>query len=134
MKIVKMSLDNYSLVKDLWRECELREEPEDQREEIAILLESPQATGFIAEENGKIAGAVLCGSDGRYGYIHHLAVAKSARKQGIGKSLVEECIRFVQRRHIIIMVRKNNEIGNAFWSHLQFQNADWIKVQFIKIQ
>lgn len=130
MKIRKMVIDDYLYVKDLWLECELSEEPEDGREEVEALLKSSQGTGFVAQEHGNIIGAVLCGNDGRYGYIHHLAVAKVKRKQGIGKSLVEECIRFLQRRHVIIMVRKNNEIGNEFWNHLQFQNADWIKVQF----
>jgi ribosomal protein S18 acetylase RimI-like enzyme len=57
---------------------------------------SPRISSKL-QENGNIAGAVLCGSDGRYGYIHYLAVSKAMRKQGIGKSLVEGCIRFLQR-------------------------------------
>ena len=133
MKIRKMVIDDYSYVKNLWLECELSEEPEDQKEEVEALLKSSQGTGFVALKNGNIVGAVICGSDGRYGYIHHLAVSKSMRKKGIGKSLVDNCIRFMQRRHVIIMVRKNNEIGNGFWDHLQFQNADWVKVQFLKV-
>ena len=94
MKIQRMAIDAYPDVKDLWSECKLSEEPEDRKDEIEALLKLPQASGFVARKNGKIVGAVLCGSDGRYGYIHHLAVSKAYRKQGIGRSLVEECIRF----------------------------------------
>jgi ribosomal protein S18 acetylase RimI-like enzyme len=134
MKIQRMVIDDYPYVKDLWRECELSEEPEDQKDEVEALLQSSQASGFIAQSNGNIFGAVLCGSDGRYGYIHHLAVSKAHRRKGIGRSLVEECIRYLQRRHVVIMVREKNENGTEFWNHLQFQNADWIKVQFIKTE
>ena len=132
MKIQRMVIDDYPYVKDLWRECELSEEPEDQKDEVEALLQSSQASGFIAQNNGIIVGAVLCGSDGRYGYIHHLAVSKAHRRKGIGRSLVEVCIRYLQRRHVVIMVREKNEGGNEFWKHLQFKNADWINVQFIK--
>jgi putative acetyltransferase len=37
-------------------------------------------------------GAVLCGHDGRRGYLHHLAVAPSHRRQGIGRALVNVCL------------------------------------------
>ena len=132
MKIQRMAIDAYPDVKDLWSECKLSEEPEDRKDEIEALLKSPQASGFVARKNGKIVGAVLCGSDGRYGYIHHLAVSKAYRKQGIGRSLVEECIRFLKRKYVVIMVRENNKNGNEFWNNLQFENADWIKVQYFK--
>jgi N-acetylglutamate synthase len=72
-----MVISDYLQVKNLWIECDLREEPEDRKDEIESLLQSSQGAGFIAQENGNIVGAVLCGNDGRYGYIHHLSVAKS---------------------------------------------------------
>lgn len=125
-----MLLNDYPQVKHLWNECELSEEPEDGKDDIDFLLQSQQATGFVAQNTGHIVGAVLCGSDGRYGYIHHLAVSKTMRKKGIGKSLVDECIRFLKHRHIVIMVRQDNDIGIEFWNHLKFKNADWVKVQF----
>lgn len=127
-----MVIDDYTHVRNVWRECELSREPEDRKEEVDALLQSSQGTGFVAKENGTIVGAVLCGSDGRYGYIHHLAVSKAMRMQGIGKALVEACIRFLQRQHVVVMVREANKIGNEFWNHLQFQNADWVNVQFLK--
>ena len=132
MKIQKMIIQDYPQINGLWRECGLSEEPEDQKEEVEALLRSSQGTGFVAQEDTNIVGAVLCGNDGRYGYIHHLAVSEDKRKQGIGKALVETCIRFLQRRHVIIMVRESNITGNEFWKHMQFQNANGLKVQCIK--
>lgn len=127
-----MVIQDYSCVKELWNACKLRDEFEDQFDEIASFLDSPQSAGFVACYKRKIAGAVLCGSDGRYGYIHHLAVAESERKRGIGKRLVESCSKFLDRHHIIIMVRKNNESGNKFWSRLQFQNANGLQLKFLE--
>ncbi len=128
-----MIIEDYPQINGLWRECGLTEEPEDQKEEVQALLKSAQGTGFVAQEGANIVGAVLCGNDGRYGYIHHLAVSKNMRKQGIGKALVETSIRFLQRRHVIIMVRENNITANKFWENMQFQNVNGLKVQCIKM-
>jgi len=35
---------------------------------------------------------VLCGHDGRRGYLHHLAVSKRHRQLGIGRQLVSACL------------------------------------------
>ncbi len=127
-----MVIDDYSALKDLWRECGLSDEPEDRKEDVEAMLNSIQGTGFVALDDSRVIGAVLCGSDGRYGYIHHLAVTRVSRRQGIGKSLVESCFRFLNRRHVIIMVRESNALGNEFWKRLKFQKADWLNVQFIE--
>lgn len=127
-----MAIQDYSCVKELWNACELRDESEDRFDEISSFLDSPQSAGFVACDKRKIIGAVLCGSDGRYGYIYHLAVAESERKKGIGKRLVESCGKFLNRRHIIIMVRENNEAGNKFWRRLQFQNANGLQLKFLE--
>ena len=127
-----MVIADYAGVRDLWRECQLRDEPEDRKEEIEALLNSSQASGFVARKNGSLVGAVLCGSDGRYGYIHHLAVSPKMRRLGLGRSLVAECLRFLKRRHVLVMVRSANKTGHDFWQSLQFQNADWIRLHFFK--
>lgn len=125
-----MVIGDFSCVQKLWQECELSAESEDSYDEIGAFLKSPQSTGFVVEQNENIVGAVLCGSDGRYGYIHHLCVSNTMRRQGIGKCLVEECLHFLQRRHVVIMVRNTNEAAKVFWNQMYFQNADWLKVQY----
>ena len=131
MNIQTMSIDQYPQVLALWQECHLSNEAEDSRNEVEFLLRSSQGTGFVAEMNGIIVGAVLCGSDGRYGYIHHLAVSVRMRRQGLGKLLVSKCIQFVQCRNIIILVRNDNAAAHAFWDHLQFRNADWVQTKLL---
>ena len=45
-------------------------------------------TCFVAVEDDKIIGTILCGHDGRRGYIYHLAVAEEYRRKGIASQLL----------------------------------------------
>lgn len=60
----------------------------DSQENIAGFLERNPNLSFVAVANGKIIGTVLCGHDGRRGYIYHVMVSDAYRNQGIGKALV----------------------------------------------
>ncbi len=64
---------------------------------------------------------MLCGNDGRRGYLHHLAVAPEMRRRGIGKRLVELCFEGLSRRGIRkchIFVKAGNEEGKRFWQRV----------------
>ncbi len=131
--IRKMTLQDYPCMRQLWMDCHLTEEPEDCLDDVARLLASPQSAGFIAQRGECIEGAVLCGDDGRYGYIHHLAVATASRRQGVGKLLVQTCLEFLQRKHVVVMVRESNELGREFWKHLDFQPVNGLGIQCRRI-
>ena len=63
-------------------------------------------------------GRVLCGHDGRVGYLHHLAVAHSERRQGIGSELVRRCLSGLAGVGIpeaYAFVQRANRPGQAFW-------------------
>jgi putative acetyltransferase len=82
---------------------------------------------FVAREGGKLVGAVLCGTDGRRGYLHHLAVAAELRGRGVGRSLVERCLDAlarigVTRCHIFVYAR--NTEGQKFWDRLGWYRRD----------
>lgn len=130
--IRRMNLQDYPSVKQLWMACGLSEEPEDGIEDIGAFLSRPQSAAFVADANGTIAGVALCGDDGRYGYIHHLAVSGLYRKKGVGRLLVQACVSFLQKRHILVMVREKNEAGNEFWKRLCFRQVDGLKIQYLK--
>jgi ribosomal protein S18 acetylase RimI-like enzyme len=45
---------------------------------------------LVAVEDGVVAGTVMAGYDGVRGWIHRLAVARTARRRGIGTALLRE--------------------------------------------
>jgi putative acetyltransferase len=75
---------------------------------------------FVAWKGKTIIGAVLCGHDGRRGYLHHLAVAKLHRGNGLGKRLVEAAFSALGQVGITrcnIYLFSNNAEGESFWMY-----------------
>lgn len=90
----------------------------DSREEIRRYLERNPGLSRVAEEGGVIVGAVLCGHDGRRGWIYHLAVDPECRGRGTAKLLIDDCVRSLHDAGIprsIILVAGDNPEGRAFW-------------------
>ncbi|MEW6302235.1 MAG: GNAT family N-acetyltransferase [Verrucomicrobiota bacterium] len=118
-----LAIADYDEVLALWQRTEgvgLNES--DTREGIALFLERNRDLSFVARDaKGRIIGAVLCGHDGRRGYLHHLAVEKACRGQGIGRALVENCLARLRALGILkcnIFLYANNDPGRAFWERL----------------
>ena len=112
-------IDDYDATVALWNLLKGVEVAEgDSREEIrAYLLRNP-GLSRVAEENGTIVGAVLCGHDGRRGLIYHLAVAPAHHGKGIGKLLVRECVTRLRATGIaraLILVAGDNAGAHSFW-------------------
>jgi putative acetyltransferase len=103
----------------LWRQCEgVGLSEADSRESIEAYLSRNPGMSFIATGDGEVVGAVLCGHDGRRGYIHHLAVHPQWRRRSLGRRLVEQCLRALQQAGIQkchIFIFNENEGGIAFW-------------------
>lgn len=127
-----MTIADHPAVAALWRASGLTDEPEDDCESVAAFLSAPQSTGFVAVRGGTIVGAVLCGTDGRYGYVHHLAVAPDARHAGIGRKLFRACSEHLGTRHVVIMVRDTNETALGFWKREGFQRVDGLGVHYVR--
>jgi ribosomal protein S18 acetylase RimI-like enzyme len=110
---------DYDSAVALWNEVEGVEVAEgDSREEILGFLERNPGLSRVAEENGAMIGAVLCGHDGRRGWIYHLAVARASRGRGIGRLLLDQCVRGLRGAGIkraIILVANDNMAGREFW-------------------
>jgi ribosomal protein S18 acetylase RimI-like enzyme len=90
-----------------------------------------QGLSFGAFYKDKLIGTVLCGTDGRRGYIYHIAVEKEYRRKNIGSKLVSLSIEALKKKGIEkchIFVFKNNENGNAFW-----EKAGWKKREDINV-
>jgi ribosomal protein S18 acetylase RimI-like enzyme len=90
----------------------------DSVDEITRFLVRNPGLSFVAMEETNMVGAVLCGHDGRRGYLHHLVVAESHRRAGIGRELVSRClnalrINGIMKCHLFIFV--DNDAGMRFW-------------------
>ena len=88
-----MTLDDYDAVTDLMRNTpgiSLRDA--DSREATARYLERNPGMSFVAEVGGVLVACVMCGHDGRRGYLQHLLVRPEYRRQGIANALVERCL------------------------------------------
>jgi N-acetylglutamate synthase len=121
--ISPFTLDVYENVMILWKESEgIGLSGADSKENIRSYLERNPNMSLVAKDaNGTLVGAVLCGHDGRRGYIQHLAVRSDCRRQGIGRKLVEEVLNRlraegVQKCHLFII--NNNVSGIEFWKSL----------------
>ncbi len=92
----------------------------DSKEGITSYLKRNPCLSFVAVDGRRIVGAVLSGHDGRRGYLHHLAVAETHRKSGIGKALVECCLKGLAGQKIPkcnIFLFNSNASGRSFWKH-----------------
>ena len=121
-------MGDYDQAVALWNKIDSVEICEgDSREEIAEYLKRNPRLSRVAEANGKIVGAALCGHDGRRGWIYHLAVAKDSRGCGVGKLLLDDCVRGLREaglKRAIILVAGDNPAGHRFWLREGWEEID----------
>lgn len=125
MEIRKMNIEDYEAVYRLWLSCKGMglNSVDDSREGIERFLDRNPDTCFVAENGGKIVGAIIAGSDGRRGYIYHTAVSPDQRRQGIASKLVEAAMSALESIGITktaLVVFDRNADGNAFWEKSGF--------------
>lgn len=91
--IREMEIGDYDRMIALWkRTTGIGLSDADTKENINRFLARNPGLSFVCETGGAIVGTVLCGHDGRRGYIYHLAVDDARRKQGIGKKLMANAL------------------------------------------
>jgi ribosomal protein S18 acetylase RimI-like enzyme len=127
-----MNLQDYDNVYALWQATPgIGLSEADSREGIGKFLQANPGRCFVALSGDELVGAVMCGCDGRRGYLHHLAVRADQRGQGIGRALVEECMRAlraigIDKAHIFVI--RENESGKVFWRNAGWQERDDLTV------
>ena len=125
MEIRKMHISDYKSVYNLWLSCKGMglNDVDDSENGISRFLERNPETCFVAVDNDEIIGVILCGNDGRRGYIYHTAVKPSERNRGIGSELVDEAMRAFENigiTQVALVVFEKNETGNTFWEKRGF--------------
>jgi putative acetyltransferase len=122
--IRSMTIEDHDIVVELWRSTEGIELTDtDEREPMGRFLDRNPGLSLVAECNRQLVGAVLCSHDGRRGYMHHLAVEKDHRRQGIGSRLVQEALSLLRREGIVkcnIFILEFNKTGIGFWERNGF--------------
>jgi N-acetylglutamate synthase len=91
----------------------------DSRAAIARYLERNPGLSFVAESGGQLIGCVMCGHDGRRGYLQHLVVQPAWRRRGIAGALIENCLGALERLGIVkchVDVIKTNPLAAAYWN------------------
>ena len=125
IQIRKFRPEDHSAAMALWKRCEgMGLSDADSPCAIKKFLELNPGLSFVAEEDGVLIGTVLCGNDGRRGFLYHLAVDPSHRRQGLGRKLAEtslEALKAIGIQKCHIMVFQSNESGKAFW-----QSSGWV--------
>src|SRR5688500_12314289 len=80
--------DDLQAVQALWREAFGGLKPEDQADAVARLIARDPGALLVAEQDGRIVGAVVAAFDGRRGHVYRLAVDPRNRRQGVGAALL----------------------------------------------
>ena len=93
----------------------------------SYLRRNPGMSWVVRNRDREVIGAVLCGHDGRRGTLHHLAVARDSRRQGIGRALVERCLSSLREQKILkcnLFLFSHNAEGEAFWKQIGWKTRE----------
>lgn len=121
MIVRQMTINDYDEVLRLWERtpgigvCE-----SDSRESIEKFLNRNPCFNLVCQIDNKIVATVLCGYDGRRGYIYHVAVESKYRLRGIGVVLVDEVLKRLRTEGIDkchLFTFKDNYSAQDFWSN-----------------
>lgn len=126
-----MMIEDYESVFELWKNTPnmgLRS-LDDSIDGIGAFLKRNPETSFVALDGEILTGVILCGHDGRRGYIYHTVVRSEYRNRGIGTALIDAAITALKKEgitRVCLNVMESNEAGKRFW-----QNRGWEKKDFL---
>lgn len=109
----------------------------DNEQSLARFLERNPELSFVTESDGKMAGNVLCGHDGRRGYIYHLAVAPDFRREGCARAMLASALKAlaslgIPRCHAFVRFR--NLTALKFWNSADAEQRPDVGVVTISLQ
>jgi len=126
-----MTIDDYDAVYALWNACLASpRDMDDSPEAIARFLRRNPGMSVVALADSReatappqVVGSILCGNDGRRGYLYHVAVDAAHRREGVGQSMAEACLAALRAegiRKCALIAFTSNGAGNAFWDAMGF--------------
>lgn len=133
-----MMIQDFAQVRALWEaDPGIHMGVGDDERGIAQYLERNPTTSFVAVKGGEVVGAILCGHDGRRGFLSHLIVRPEFRGCGIGKQLIAascEALQVEGIEMVLGIVLKSNEAGQQFWADQGWETADYVEVISRKLE
>ncbi len=126
-----MTIDDYEKLFEMWQNTPnmgLRS-LDDSKEGISLFLKRNPTTNFVAYDDDKLIGTILCGHDGRRGYIYHTVVLPEYRRQGIATNLVDMAVKALQEEgitRVCLNVMETNEQGKKLWIDRGWEKKDFL--------
>ena len=105
----------------LWHACGLTRPWNDPSADFRLALATPTSTVLMVREAADVIGSVMVGFDGHRGWIYYLAVSPSARRQGVGRTLMAASEQWLRDRgapKLQLMVRDDNAAALEFYATL----------------
>jgi ribosomal protein S18 acetylase RimI-like enzyme len=117
---------------DLWRRTDgIGLSAADRPENLQDFLARNPGLSHVAVNGADLIGTVLCGTDGRRGYIHHLAVAAASRRAGIGRALLDAALTALKRSGIQkchAFVSQSNPFVTLFWTPAGWERREELRI------
>jgi len=135
--IRKMQTADYEQALALWQRTPgMGISAADEKDAIQKFLKKNSSLCYAAFVENALVGTILCGEDGRRGYLYHLAVDVNYQKSGIGKSLVQKSLQAlqelgIQKCHLFVIA--DNTSGISFWEHTGWEVRNDIEVMSIDL-
>ncbi len=120
MRIEEFKLEDYQEIYKLWQEAEISLGLSDSYDEVAKFLDRNPDTCLIGrdEHSQRIIAVCLGGSDGRRGFVHHMAIAPEYQKKGYGKQILEALIERFKRYGLVklhlLIENRNAEVEHFY--------------------
>ncbi len=99
----------------------------DSREATERYLTRNPELSFVARSATRLVGCIMCGHDGRRGYLQHLAVDPTHQRRGVGTALVGRCLMELRRlgidkTHIDVFI--TNAPAHQYWTNRAWKRRD----------
>jgi ribosomal protein S18 acetylase RimI-like enzyme len=132
VQIRDFTVEHYDGALALWRrDPHIGLSSADSREALESFLRRNYGLCKVMLCEGRLIGTVLCGHDGRRGYVYHLYVQPEHRRGGVATLLVNACLddlkrEGIQKCHLFIF--SDNEGGKRFWAATSWKKRDDVEV------